>query len=73
MKGADGFYYYPSALNPGSSAPVLINKIEKTGVAPDDGYKLHAEIIIQSIQAEPEPAVESAWPVDATGLTLVLK
>lgn len=73
LKGADEFYYYPSALNPGEPAPVLISKIEKTGTAPADGYALHAEIIVQSIQAEPEEAVESAWPVEATGLTLELE
>jgi len=73
VKGADGFYYYPFALDPKQSAPVLISKIEKTGTAPADGYALHAEIIVQSIQAEPEEAVESAWPVKATGLTLELK
>jgi len=49
---ADGYYYYTSAIEPGKSTSNLIDRaIQKQNCA-DGSYKLHIEIIAESIQAE---------------------
>ncbi len=49
---AGGYYYYTSAIEPGKSTSNLIDRaIQKQNCA-DGSYKLHIEIIAESIQAE---------------------
>lgn len=76
-KGADGFYYYRTAVAPGAATAVLINSIKPvTGKAPA-GCTLKVDIIGSAIQSKPTSAVVSMWntgvsSVNGSGL-LVLK
>lgn len=68
------FYYYRTPIYSGNTLP-LINRLTKLKDAPKDGYKLHVEIISQTIQALGStddggtPAVTDAWgvSVDSSG------
>lgn len=68
------FYYYRTPIYSGNTLP-LINRLTKLKDAPKDGYKLHVEIISQTIQALGStddggtPAVTDAWgvSVDSNG------
>lgn len=61
VEGADGYWYYPNAVAPGSSTSELIDEAKVTGLRPDDGYTVDLEILSQAIQATPEAAVIEAW------------
>jgi len=61
----DGFYYYLSKVsaNGGKTGILFTDCKLKDGVkAPADDFKLHVEIIAQSVQAEPSTVVDEAWP-----------
>lgn len=70
----DGFYYLKKPIISGKTA-VLIEELRELKDAPKDGYKLHVEIISQTIQAlgatddGGTPAVTDAWgvSVDSSG------
>lgn len=70
----DGFYYLKEPIIGGKTA-VLIEELRELKDAPKDGYKLHVEIISQTIQALGStdgggtPAVTDAWgvSVDSSG------
>ena len=70
----DGFYYLKNPIISGKTA-VLIEELRELKDAPKDGYKLHVEIISQTIQALGStddggtPAVTDAWgvSVDSNG------
>lgn len=64
VKGADGYWYYPNAVAPGSSTSELIDTAEVKGLQEDDGYTVDLEILSQAIQAEPAQAVKDAWGSD---------
>ncbi len=58
-KGSDGFYYYKQPVAPDDSTTNLFDELKV--VENLEGYRLSVEILSQSIQAEPEEAVENAW------------
>ncbi|MBQ3002249.1 MAG: hypothetical protein IJD82_00800 [Clostridia bacterium] len=70
----DGFYYLKKPIISGKTA-VLIEELRELKDASKDGYKLHVEIISQTIQALGStddggtPAVTDAWgvSVDSSG------
>lgn len=69
----DGFWYYNKAVEGGASTGVLISNAVQLKEAPagyttEDGYKLHIEVLAQSVQAEPVEAVTSAWGIDPSTL-----
>ena len=70
VKGADGYYYYPTKVAP-SEVKAFITSYGISDVAEAPlGYALQVEVLAQSIQALPDEAVEEAWPavqVDANG------
>lgn len=76
--GKDGFYYHKKMVTcdgtEGSSrTKVLINECYQMHAAPEPGYKLHVEIVVQTIQAKGStdadgtPAVTDAWGVKVNG------
>lgn len=54
-------YYYLKPLKPGDETDNLIDSCVQTGTA--DGKKLNVDISVQTIQADPADAVETAWDV----------
>ena len=60
---SDSFYYYKTPVAANSSTGVLIDKCKQLQAAPQEGYKLHVEILAQSIQAEPASVVADNWGV----------
>lgn len=68
-QGADGFYYYGSAVESGGKTGVLIASCKPLKDAPEDGYTLDVQIIAQTIQTagttdtEDITAVQDAWGV----------
>lgn len=62
-RDADGFYYYTSAVPKGSTTGNLFTDAEPLRACPDENYKLHIEVISQSVQAEPITAVQETWGV----------
>lgn len=63
---SDSFYYYKTPVAANSSTGVLIDECKQLQAAPQEGYKLHVEILAQSIQSEPIDAVQEAWSVTVT-------
>lgn len=61
--GSDGYYYYPSTVEPLSSTTNLIDRCTVIGSAPKEGYALHVEVLAQGIQSVPTDAVTEAWGV----------
>lgn len=58
----NNFYYYKGSVGPNRTTTNLIETCSPvTGKEPADGYTLHVEIIVQSIQAT-QAAVDAAWP-----------
>lgn len=47
----DGFYYYTYAVESNADTPVLIESSEQLKPAPESGYTLSVEIIVQTVQA----------------------
>lgn len=74
--GTDGFYYYKLPVVSGGATTELIESCTQKSESPASGYKLHVEIIAQTIQAlgttdadDNIAAVEDAWGVtlDSSG------
>lgn len=61
IKGADGFWYYSSAVAPGKNTADLIESA--SAVTAPDGFSLNIRVIATAIQAEPTEAVDQAWNV----------
>lgn len=59
---SDGFYYYASSVQAGSSTSVLISSVTELNSAPA-GYELMVSVYASMIQAEPKIAVEQTWGV----------
>lgn len=55
-------YYYTKPLNPNEETENLIKSCNQNGTA--DGKKLNVDISVQSIQASPANAAETAWGVN---------
>ena len=67
---ADGFYYYPSIVEPNVSTRNLIDscKLKDSVTPPAEGYYLCVEVLASAIQADGvnsdnKKAVEDAWEV----------
>lgn len=60
VKGADGLYYWTSAVAPGSATAPLIQRCVQT-VRYDDGRTLVVDVATQAIQSEPARAFDEAW------------
>lgn len=68
--GPDGFYYYHVPVESGGQTSALIQSCKPLAKAPEEGYALDVEILVQTIQAAGEtdgsnavPAVTNAWGV----------
>lgn len=59
----DGFYYYTKAIKAGESTENLLDSLISSDTATVENAHLEVTVIHQSIQAEPDDAVESAWKV----------
>lgn len=57
-----GYWYCKTAVAPGASTPVLVDRCEQLTQEPND-YHLVVEILADAIQSTPATAVESAWSV----------
>lgn len=69
--GADGYYYYKINIAPGEKTSELIRKCTLKTLT-DEAYNnkcFDLQILAQSIQAEPQTVVQTAWAVslDETG------
>lgn len=64
----DGYYYYTGVVAPGEDTGVLITECKPN--VTKDGYKLHVEILSQSIQAQPTTVVAQQWGVTVDGTTI---
>lgn len=64
VKGADGFYYCETAVEPDALTPVLIQSAVAS--AAPEGYRLNLQILASAVQAEPASAVGEAWGVTLT-------
>lgn len=70
--GSDGFYYWPSFVEPGETTGVLIKRAAASTPAPAEGYTLCIEILGSGIQAEGvdeagKSPIELAWGSVAAG------
>lgn len=62
VKGKDGYYYYPTPVQPdGLTAGSLLTC--KVTYPANPEYTLNVEILATAIQSEPKDAVEAVWPV----------
>lgn len=69
-EGNDGFYYWPSPVEPNQKTGVLIESVQPVaGKAPAD-YYLNVEIIGSGIQSVPTSVVANAWGVTVSGTTI---
>lgn len=62
IKGADGYFYYPTPVQPNDSTQGSLLTCTVTYPANRE-YTLNVEILATAIQSEPKDAVEAAWPV----------
>lgn len=56
----EGFYYYKIRVAPGETTE---NLIDAFGLPTKAGLRFELQVIASSIQADPDEAVEHAWPV----------
>lgn len=65
IKGADGYFYYPTPVQPNSSTAgsLLTYKVQYPANVTPPEYTLSVEILATAIQSEPKDAVEAVWPV----------
>ncbi len=56
----DGYYYYNEILAPNATTENLIDEIAVPAAKPD-GYTYVVDVIAESVQAEPQQAVEDVW------------
>lgn len=61
-QGSDGYWYYLKPLAVGQTTPNVLDSATVKKPAGAD-YGMTLEVLAQSIQAEPQSAVESAWDV----------
>ncbi len=62
-QGADGYYYYSSAVAPDHLTNELIKECKAVAGKAPEGYSLSVEIIADAIQSVPDKAVREAWNV----------
>lgn len=61
IKGADGYFYYPTPVQPGKSTDGSLLTCAVQYPADNPEYTLNVEILATAIQSEPTAAVEDAW------------
>lgn len=59
--GADGYYYYGSALKPSASTGKLIDTCKPVAGREPKDYTLVVDVLAQAIQTEPDSVVGAAW------------
>lgn len=66
IKGADGYFYYPTPVQPNSSTAgsLLTYKVQYPANVTPPEYTLSVEILATAIQSEPTTAVKDAWGVE---------
>lgn len=57
------YYYYTKPVDVGNSTAVLIKSAEVADSANAEAYHMDLQVVADAIQAEPDAAVESVWPV----------
>lgn len=62
VEGKDGYFYYPTPVQPNDSTKGSLLTCEVTYPANPE-YTLNVEILATAIQSEPKDAVEAVWPV----------
>lgn len=64
LKGADGYWYYPSPIAPNGATGKLIESCTQLANAnAPAGYHLSVEIIASAIQSAPETVASAEWKV----------
>ncbi len=63
VKGTDGYFYYPTPVQPNDSTAGSLLTCGVTYPAENPEYTLSVEILATAIQSEPKDAVEAVWPV----------
>lgn len=65
IKGTDGYFYYPTPVQPNDSTAgsLLTYKVQYPANVTTPEYTLNVEILATAIQSEPKDAVEAVWPV----------
>lgn len=62
IKGTDGYFYYPTPVQPNDSTAGSLLTYKVT-YPENPEYTLNVEILATAIQSEPKDAVEAVWPV----------
>ncbi len=60
----NGFYYHKERVAPGATTTNLIDSFE---LPVKEGLRFELQVIASAIQADPDDAVEHAWPVTVDG------
>lgn len=65
LEGSDGAYYYTQPVKPGERTDILCEPITLTTATAANGatVKQQLTVLAEAIQANPEKAVQEAWPV----------
>lgn len=63
VEGKDGYFYYPTPVQPNDSTAGSLLTCGVTYPAENPEYTLSVEILATAIQSEPKDAVEAVWPV----------
>ncbi len=63
VKGTDGYFYYPTPVQPNGLTAGSLLTCGVTYPAENPEYTLSVEILATAIQSEPKDAVEAVWPV----------
>ena len=66
IKGADGFWYYTSSIEPEAYTENLIDSITDLGKAPS-GFQLSVKVLVAAIQSDPVSVVIETWGVTESG------
>ena len=66
---ANGYYYWPQAVEPGASTGnLIVSCTQKPGTAPE-GYTLVVDVLAEIIQSNPAAAAIEAWGYNPAGGT----
>jgi len=63
IEGADGYFYYPTPVQPGESTKGSLLYCKVT-YPENPEYTLNVEILATAIQSEPKEAIKNAWGVE---------
>lgn len=67
---SDGYYYYTEKVAAGATTEVLIKtaEVNTNSEGYKAGYQMNLQILVQTIQAEPDNAVLDAWETGVSGV-----